>query len=63
MDTVKLTQKQNKNLAQVVSTGKTNYKDLDGRSVRALAIRGLVKVTENKKGVFVTATAKGKKMN
>jgi predicted transcriptional regulator len=63
MDTVKLTENQIENLNQIVNAGKVDYKDVDGRAVRALSARGLVKVTENSKGTFVTATAKGKKLN
>lgn len=63
MDTVKLSNRQSETLDNVVNTGKIDYKELDGRSVRALEARGLVKVAESKKGTFVTATAKGKKLN
>jgi predicted transcriptional regulator len=63
MDTVKLTENQIENLNQIVNAGKVDYKDVDGRAVRALSARGLVKVTENSKGTFVTPTAKGKKLN
>jgi predicted transcriptional regulator len=63
MDTVKLTGNQLDTLEIIKNTGKVDCKDLDVRSVRALANRGLVKMTENKKGSFVTVTAKGKKLN
>jgi hypothetical protein len=63
MDIVKLTENQNKNLKAVIGAGKADIKELDARSVNALEARGLVKVASNSKGTFVTATAKGKKLN
>ena len=63
MENLELTIRQGETLDNVVNTGKIDYKELDGRSVRALANRGLVKVTETRKGTFVTPTAKGRKAN
>jgi hypothetical protein len=58
----KITPTQAKQLKAVIVAGKSILEDLDGRSVNALERRGLVKVTENKKGTFVAPTAKGKKI-
>ena len=63
METMKLSDNQSKNLKFIVGAGKIDYKEIDGRAVRALSRLGLVKVTENSKGKFVIATAKGKKLN
>ena len=63
MDIVKLTDRQKQTLGIVVNEGTIDYREIDGRSVRALANRGLVKLTENKRGTIVTPTAKGKKLN
>jgi DNA-binding MarR family transcriptional regulator len=48
-------------LKAVSDGGKVETKTVDKRSVNALEKKGLVKVTENKKGAFVALTAKGKK--
>lgn len=61
--TVKLSDNQSKNLKDIVCSGRINYTEVDGRAIRALSRLGLVKVTENSKGKFVEATAKGKKLN
>ena len=61
--TVKLSDNQSKNLTQIVGAGKIDYKEIDGRAIRALSRLGLVKVMKNSKGTFVIATAKGKKLN
>jgi len=45
----------------VKAGGKISTDDFDKRSIRALATRELVKISENKKGIFVAPTAKGKK--
>jgi len=58
---IELTATQQKVLAAVITAGKTPAQDFDGRAVRALASRGLVKVSATKTGKFVRATAKGKK--
>lgn len=55
---------QEKILKSIVTAGgrqpiKGNY---DVRTVGALESRGLVKRTESKQGVFVSATAKGKRL-
>ena len=63
MDTLKLTDNQSKTLTNIVATGKVDYRELDGRAIRALSSRGLVKVTENRNGKFVVPTAKGRKLN
>jgi hypothetical protein len=60
---IKLSEKQTKNLKTVIGSGKVSIKDLDGRSVNALEARGLVKVSYNTKGTWVSPTAKGKKLN
>jgi hypothetical protein len=48
-------------LKKIIHNGKTDISDYDKRSVRALASRGLVKIFNQKSGVFVATTAKGKK--
>lgn len=50
-------------LKWIVKAGKTDIVEanLDKRTINALARRGFVKVTENKKGTFAVPTAKGKK--
>lgn len=63
-DKISINANQEKVLKSIVSAGgrqpmKGNY---DVRTVGALETRGLVKRTENKQGVFVSATAKGKKL-
>lgn len=63
-ENINLNTNQTKALKQIIASGKVTVGsgyDVDGRTARALAVRGLVKVTENKKGVFATPTAKGKK--
>lgn len=62
---VQINDRQKATLKSIIKTGKANYNDpeLDRRSIRALVARELVKVTEMKKGIFVQATAKGKKLN
>jgi DNA-binding MarR family transcriptional regulator len=63
METITLTSSQKETLKQIISRGKTIKSTVDSRSVNALENRGLVKVSETRKGVFVTVTAKGKKLN
>jgi hypothetical protein len=63
MEIMKLNDNQARTLDNIVNTGKIDYKELDGRAVRALSLRELVKVTENRKGTFVVPTAKGRKWN
>lgn len=64
MDTsTKLNDNQVKTLRYILDAGTIDYQEIDGRAVRALSSRGFVKVTENKRGKFVTATAKGKKLS
>jgi len=49
-------------LMKIAAGGKQLVKgNFDIRTVGALEARGLVKKTETKKGVFVSATAKGRK--
>jgi len=60
---VQINEKQVQTLTKVIAAGKIDVAELDSRSVKALASRGLVKLSENKKGTFVTPTAKGKKLN
>jgi predicted transcriptional regulator len=63
MQTIQINEKQTDTLKSIVKTGKVNVieANLDKRTVNALETRGLVKKSENKKGLFVIATAKGKK--
>lgn len=63
-DNIILTESQATNLKNIIKAGKIAYTDasLDRRSVRALAARDLVKVTAQKSGDVVSATAKGKKL-
>jgi hypothetical protein len=56
-----LTKPQQKILKAIVSAGKTPIAEFDKRKLRALDNRKLIKVTSNKKGEFVQATAAGKK--
>lgn len=58
---VKLNDNQKSALEAIVAAGTKDASDLDGRAVRALATRELVKIKETKKGKFVSPTAKGKK--
>ena len=58
---VSISEKSLDTLKSIVAGGKIPTDGLDKRSLRALATRDFVKVTESKKGNFVTATAKGKK--
>jgi len=58
---IKINENQEAALSQIISEGKVIADDFDKRTIGALETRGLVKVTENKKGVFVAPTAKGKK--
>ena len=54
---------QEKALKSLVKTGgKVSVDGFDKRTINALSKRDLVKVTENKKGTFVAATAKAKKI-
>jgi hypothetical protein len=65
MQNITINERQMDNLKLIVKSGKMDYDsaELDRRSIRALAARDLVKITETKKGVFVQPTAKGKKLN
>lgn len=56
-----ITTTQQKVLKEIVGTGKVETKGYNGNTLIALERRGLVKLTENKKGKFVQSTAKGKK--
>lgn len=58
-----LTARQKTELAYVIKRHKVETREVDGRSINALERRGLVKINETKKGTFVVATAKGKKLN
>ena len=50
-------------LKDIVKSGaKVEAKGFNGNTLNALAKRGLVKITENKKGKFVAITAKAKKV-
>jgi DNA-binding MarR family transcriptional regulator len=60
-ETITLSANQAKVLKEVVAGGKIDLTSVDKRAVKALETRGLVKTTENKKGIFVAPTAKGKK--
>jgi len=63
-ETINLNTNQTKALKQIIASGKATVGsgfEVDARSARALEARGLVKVTENKKGIFAIPTAKGKK--
>lgn len=42
--------------------GKADAAGFNGNTLNALSKRGLVKITENKKGKFVAVTAKAKKV-
>lgn len=57
-----ITKSQEKTLKTLIKDGKSDAKAFNGNTIKALASRGFVKTTENKKGVFVIATAKGKKI-
>lgn len=46
----------------VKAGGKVETKGYNGNTIKALDKRGLVKISENKKGTFVAATAKAKKV-
>lgn len=59
---IKLSKAQEETLGAIVKVGKTSIGDYNKRTVTALEGKGLVKVTELKKGVFVAPTAKGKKI-
>lgn len=48
-------------LAGIIKCGKAETKSFHTGTLKALDSRGFVKFTENKKGKFVQATAKGKK--
>lgn len=64
MEAITLTTLQKRTLSHVVNQGgKADITSLDARSANALERRGLVKVSETRKGIFVTVTAKGKKLN
>lgn len=59
---ISINDKQSDALKAIVKTGKQVVKgNFDIRTVGALEARGLVKTSENSKGLFVIATAKGKK--
>ena len=62
MQTVTLNEKQTKTLKDIINAGTAPYNTFDGRAIRALSGRELVKVKENRKGRFVTATTKGRKV-
>lgn len=61
MQTVTLNEKQTKALKDIITAGTADYNKFDGRAIRALYMRDLVKVRENNKGKFVQSTAKGRK--
>jgi len=48
-------------LKTIVDGGRQSADTFNKRTIFALENRGLVKTTENKKGIFVAPTAKGKK--
>jgi hypothetical protein len=52
-----------KDALKVIVKGRVNIEEagLDKRTINALERRELVKITENSKGLFAAATAKGKK--
>ena len=58
---ISISEKSLDTLKNIVKAGKVSTADYDKRSIRALATRELVKLIENKKGIFVAPTAKGKK--
>ena len=58
---IKLSKAQEDTLESIVQSGKTGIEGYNKRTVTSLENRGLVKVTEQKKGTFVAPTAKGKK--
>jgi predicted MarR family transcription regulator len=61
MEQVVLTEKQKEVLGLILKSDKADAAEFDKRSIKALEMRELVKLTETKKGTFVKATAKGKK--
>ncbi len=48
-------------LGMLFKKGKTSVGEIDGRKISALERRGLVKITSNSKGEFVSALAKAKR--
>lgn len=61
---VVINEKQKEVLSKIFdNSGKVELKEasIDKRSAKALEARGLVKLKENNKGIFVSITAKGKK--
>ena len=60
---ISINERQTDTLKSIVTEGKQLIRgNFDKRTCRALETRGLVKITTNKKGEFVNATAKGKKI-
>ena len=61
---VKINDNQRLALKTIIANGKMPLDPavVDRRSTKALETRGLVKITETKKGVFVAPTAAGKKL-
>jgi len=61
-EAVSINENQEKALKMIVKDGQSLIKgNFDRRTISAFENRGLVKTTEKKKGIFVAATAKGKK--
>lgn len=61
-ETITINDKQKDTLKDVVKAGRAIVEgNFDKRTINALEVRGLVKKSENKKGIFVAPTAKGKK--
>lgn len=56
-----MSENQVKTIREIIKVGKTDASNFDGKTLNALARRGLIKVTESRKGRFVSITAKGKK--
>jgi len=62
-EAIVVNQKQKEVLNKVMKLGgKVSLAEVDKRTAGALETRGLVKLSENKKGQFVSLTAKGKKL-
>jgi hypothetical protein len=60
-ENVILNDNQLKTLTDIVKMGKAEMSNFDKRCINALEKRGMVKTSENKKGIFVVPTARGKK--
>jgi len=58
---ISINEKQTSVLKTIVAVGPTPTENYDKRVLGALGRKEFVKVSENKKGSFVRATAKGKK--